>query len=201
MAFSATSNQELMRQARVSLQGNWKLPVLVTLVYLFVFGSVQSLLINLLVSGPISLGFAFFYIAIVREHRFETAEFGRASQQLLTAFVTYLLVSLFILLWSLLLIIPGIMAALSYAMVFYVLRDQPESRALLAIERSKELMYGNRWKLLYLLLRFLGWFILSIVTLGIGFLWTLPYLQASLVHFYEDLLRSEAEAAPALTQA
>ncbi len=190
---STTSNQDLMAQARESLRGNWKLPVLATLVYLIVFSiSTNGLIINLLITGPINLGFSYFYIAIVREQRFEVSEFGRAFQQMLTAFITYLLTSIFILLWSLLLIIPGIMAALSYAMVFYVLCDDPSLRALHAIERSKELMYGNRWKLLFLFLRFLGWFILSILTLGIGFLWSIPYFQASMVHFYEDLLLNEA---------
>jgi uncharacterized membrane protein len=54
-----------------------------------------------------------------------------------------------------------------------------------ALNESKRLMYGNKWKLFCLTLSFIGWAILSVISFGIGFLWLYPYTRASLAVFYE----------------
>jgi uncharacterized membrane protein len=97
--------------------------------------------------------------------------------------------ALFVFLWSLLLIIPGIIAALSYAMAFYILADDKEKtvKAMEAIDKSKVMMYGYNWKLFCLGLRFFLLSLLCILTLGIGFLWLMPYMQVSLAKFYDDV--------------
>ena len=94
---------------------------------------------------------------------------------------------LYILLWSLLLVIPGIIASYNYAMTDYILADQPEMTAHEAIFRSKELMYGNRWRLFCLNVSFIGWDILNMLTLGIGSLWLNPYKQAAQADFYREI--------------
>jgi len=99
--------------------------------------------------------------------------------------------SLFILLWSLLLIIPGIIAALSYSMTFYILADDNSIGAMDAINKSKKMMYGYKWKYFCLGLRFLGWAILCILRLGIGFLWLSPYVHVSVTKFYEDIKENQ----------
>lgn len=98
-----------------------------------------------------------------------------------------LLRSLYILLWSLLLIVPGILAYYNYAMTDFILAEYPELTAGEAIARSRELMYGNRWRLFCLNLSFLGWDILCAVTLGIGTLWLRPYKQAANAAFYREI--------------
>lgn len=104
-----------------------------------------------------------------------------------TTAIARLLQSVYILLWSLLLIIPGILAAYSYAMTDFVLAENPELTAGEAIARSKELMYGNRWRLFCLNISFIGWEILSALTLGIGGLWLHPYKQAANAAFYREI--------------
>jgi uncharacterized membrane protein len=99
----------------------------------------------------------------------------------------YLLRALFVLLWSLLFIIPGIIASLSYSMAFYIMADDDSIRPKDALKKSKKMMYGYKWKLFCLGLRFLGWIILSILTIGIGFLWIAPYMQVSMAKFYDDI--------------
>jgi uncharacterized membrane protein len=94
---------------------------------------------------------------------------------------------LFILLWTLLLIIPGIIAAISYSMTFYILADDNSIGAMDAIDKSKKMMDGYKWKYFCLGLRFLGWALLCILTLGIGFLWLMPYMQVSMAKFYDDV--------------
>lgn len=98
-----------------------------------------------------------------------------------------LLQAVYVFLWSLLLLIPGIMAGYSYAMTNFILSEHPELSASEAIARSKELMYGNRWRLFCLQFSFIGWSLLSALTLGIGELWLMPYEQAATAAFYREI--------------
>jgi uncharacterized membrane protein len=72
-------------------------------------------------------------------------------------------------------------------MTFFILRDNPEIGAMEAIDASKQMMLGNKWKYFCLQCRFLGWALLCVPTLGIGCLWLWPYILASNAKFYEDL--------------
>ncbi len=99
----------------------------------------------------------------------------------------YFLKMLFVYLWSLLFVIPGIIKMLSYAMTNYILVDKPELSANQAINLSKDMMYGHKFDLFYLYLSFIGWFILAFLTLGIGFLWFYPYAQTAQASFYLDV--------------
>ena len=93
----------------------------------------------------------------------------------------------FFFLWSLLFIIPGIIKLFSYAMTPYILEEHPELSANDAIDRSRAMMKGHKFDLFWLLLSFIGWFILTLLTLGIGGLWLQPYMQTSVAGFYEDV--------------
>ena len=97
------------------------------------------------------------------------------------------LMVLFICLWSLLLIIPGIIKTFSYAMTPFILEENPDLSANDAIDRSRAMMKGHKFDLFWLLLSFIGWGILCIFTLGIGLLWLTPYMQTSVAAFYEDV--------------
>lgn len=108
-----------------------------------------------------------------------------------TTAATRFLKGLYILLWSLLFIIPGIIANYSYAMTGYILAEHPELTASEAIERSKEMMSGNRFRLFCLHFSFIGWSILCAFTLGIGNLWLKPYIQASTAAFYREISGTE----------
>ncbi|MBR1705255.1 MAG: DUF975 family protein [Bacteroidales bacterium] len=98
-----------------------------------------------------------------------------------------LLMEIFIALWSLLLVIPGIIKAFSYAMTPYILEENPELSANEAIDRSRYMMKGHKFDLFWLYLSFIGWFILAFLTLGIGFLWLQPYVYTSVAAFYEEV--------------
>ena len=103
-----------------------------------------------------------------------------------------LLKGVFVLLWSLLFIIPGIIAGYSYAMTSYILAENPELTASEAIEQSKQMMYGHRWRLFCLQFSFIGWEILSaLLTFGIGSLWITPYKQAATAAFYREISGTE----------
>jgi len=104
-----------------------------------------------------------------------------------TAFCARFLTGLFIFLWSLLLIIPGIVATYTYAMVPYILAEDPEMTASDALAASKRMMEGNRWRLFCLEFSFIGWMLLCAFTLGIGNLFLTPYRAAAKAAFYRDL--------------
>lgn len=135
----------------------------------------------------ISVGYARFNLDLVDhgEPGFETL-FSYFSYWKTTA-IARLLQSVYVLLWSLLFIIPGVIATYSYAMTEFILAENPDLTASEAIARSKEMMSGNRWRLFCLHFSFIGWDILSSLTLGIGNLWLRPYKQAANAVFYREI--------------
>ena len=94
----------------------------------------------------------------------------------------------FIFLWSLLFIVPGIIKAHSYAMAKFILADNPDMEGIAALKASEKLMYGNRWRLFCLRFSFIGWFFLAVLTFGIGFIFLNPYVKAAETAFYLDLI-------------
>ena len=97
------------------------------------------------------------------------------------------LMYVFVFLWSLLLVIPGIVKMFSYAMTPYILEEHPELSANDAIDHSRAMMKGHKFDLFWLILSFIGWMILCIFTFGIGYIWLLPYMETSIAGFYEDV--------------
>ena len=100
---------------------------------------------------------------------------------------------LMLLLWFLLLIVPGIMKSYSYTMTELILVEHPEYTPLQAITASKEMMYGHRWEFFCLQARFWAWWLLCTFTLGIACLWLYPYYLTAKSKFYLEL-KEHAEA-------
>lgn len=98
------------------------------------------------------------------------------------------LTSLFIFLWSLLLIIPGIVKAYSYRMIPYILAENPEMSFTEAKQLSCEMMNGQKWRTFVLDLSFILWALLSMITLNIvGILWVAPYMEFTNAELYRTL--------------
>lgn len=165
----------------------------------FLVGSFTYIMIVALIMGAvyfilgsiIKVGYAKFNLNLVDrlEGSFENL-FAYFSDWKTTA-ATRFLQSIYILLWSLLFIIPGIIASYSYAMTEYILAEHPELSASEAISRSKQMMDGNKWRLFCLHFSFIGWSILCAFTLGIGNLWLTPYKQAAIAAFYREVSGTE----------
>ena len=210
-----TLNSDLTAQAREALSGNWGTAVAFTFLYGIIMQSFQALnqfsslfprfmsresaAIALVVAmffsivgsyifaGVFQLGLSRFYLDIIRGDVQGIGRLFYGFKFFWKAAGTYLLMMLIILAWTLLLIIPGIMATFSYSMTFYVLADNPEIGISEALARSKRIMKGNRWKLFSLYCRFIGWFLLALLTCGIGILWVQPYMLTATAAFYEDV--------------
>lgn len=94
----------------------------------------------------------------------------------------------FVALWSVLFIVPGIIKSLSYRMVPYILAEEPGISGMEAIKRSKQMMNGHKMNTFLLDLSFFGWFLLSVFSLGIvNTLWTEPYVEATGAELYKTL--------------
>lgn len=146
---------------------------------------------SILLSGAFSYGTAVFSIYIVRGFKAEIElifDGFRDLNRFFVFLVTNLIIFIFTLAWTLLFIIPGIIAALSYSMTYYILVDHPEISSLDAISQSKQLMKGHKWQLFKLWMRFFALGILCVFTLGIGFLWLIPYANICTAQFYDSLL-------------
>lgn len=190
---SVTENHMLMAQARDSLKGKWGLAVGTFVVFIVVAGFAQVVpfvgtIISFLISGPMALGWAVFSLALARNDNAARLEMIFDGFRVFdTALGAYLLAGLFVFLWSLLLIVPGIIAALAYSQIYYLIAEDKTIGAFEVIRKSKEMMVGNKWKFFCLGLRFLGWALLCILTLGIGFLWLSPYVAVTTAKFYDDI--------------
>lgn len=191
-----TSNAEIMKNARSQLQGKWKSVVVFTLIYMLVGiipGSIPKIgwIFTLLLGGPFAYGLSCYFLNFSRNNNPVLEDLFKGFSIFGKTFIAYLLMMIFIILWALLLIVPGIIAAFSYSMTFYIMADNKEMGGQDAIKKSKELMTGNKYRYFCLMCRFIGWFILGALSLGIGFLWIIPYVMVSNAKFYESLIRPE----------
>lgn len=104
-----------------------------------------------------------------------------------SAVATYYLSLVLTLAWRLLLIVPGIIKGLGYTFSMYVAAEHPEISPIEALRRSEKMMKGHKMELFVLMLSFIGWMVLAPFTLGILYIWLIPYMQASLVNFYNSI--------------
>lgn len=153
-----------------------------------------SFLVVLIFGGAIQQGLCLYNIRLVTgqpqkpfSSLFERFKiFGKAF---LLQFVT----GIFIFLWSLLFIIPGIVAAYRYSMAPYIMAHNPEIGVMDAIRMSKEMMKGHKGDLFVLQLSFFGWMLLAGITCGIGSFFLAPYINASVTSFYLNLLQGQQQ--------
>ena len=197
------------KRALASLEHGWGTFVCATLVYLVISSICQSFiqideesaslaglsLVMTILLLPLIWGFYTMYLDHIRGEKVGLGNLfqGYSKEWFSKSLLTLLLMYVYILLWTLLLIIPGIIKALSYAMTPYVLKDNPNMKSNEAIEESMRLMSGHKAELFLLSLSFIGWALLSLLTLGIGFLWLIPYMQTAFAYFYEDLKKEAGE--------
>jgi len=183
---SQTENKELMAQGWNSFTRHWGIGIGATLVSSLILSSLQNIpyigsILYILFFGVFEFGVATINLAIARGENPQISQVFSGFSLFLKTLFTFLIQTLFIILWTLLLIIPGIIATYSYAMTFYILADNPSIKPLEAITKSETMMEGNKAKLFFLTLRFMLWVIIPIVLLGIVFALILPHAGTLIV--------------------
>ncbi len=149
-------------------------------------------LINVFIFNPLKVGGYLFF----KKNNQEKAELNELvyafKNNYANSMVTTLLTDVFLVLWSLLLIIPGIVKSYSYAMVPFLIADNPDLQPMEVIKKSKQMMNGYKWQAFVLDLSFVGWQLLSMLTLGIlGLFYVNPYYYQTKAGLYEFLKDQE----------
>jgi len=187
---------ESKEQAKKSLEGNWSKAVLfiIIIVVISAIVGVVSLVpvvgwvVATVVTSIMAFGQTLFFLNLSRNKEAEYSDlYKNAKSHWITMILTVIIMSVLIFLWTLCLVIPGIIAALRYSMTFYIMNDHPELKPLEAITKSKEMMRGHKWDLFVLYLSFLGWAFLCIFTFGIGYLFLAPYMETTVANFYQKI--------------
>ncbi|HWR23546.1 MAG TPA: DUF975 family protein [Feifaniaceae bacterium] len=144
-------------------------------------------LVTLVIGGAVELGLCAFHTRLNLGQKPEFASLFERFDIFLKALGLRLFMGLFTCLWALLFLVPGIVAAYRYSMASYLMAEYPDMGIREAVNRSKELMDGNKGRLFCLDLSFIGWWLLSALTLGILGLWVAPYTAAARAAFYLEL--------------
>lgn len=126
---------------------------------------------------------------IVRNEKFEVKDTFAGFDLFGKALWLSIITNVFVFLWSLLLIVPGIIKAYSYSMAPYILAEHPEMTAREALNESKRMTDGYKGDLFLLQLSFFGWHILAMLTGGLLYIWLAPYLSAAQANYYLELKR------------
>ena len=109
--------------------------------------TVVTALLAFVIGGAVRLGMCTFNINVIKRKESGFMDLFSQFHRLGTGFCMNFVLGLFTFLWSLLLVIPGVIAAFSYAMVPYLMAEFPDLRLMDAIRESKRLMRGNKWRL------------------------------------------------------
>ncbi len=186
------TNPEIRSLACSSLKGNWSMPVLSTFLTLLISATTAipfgGIIVSIFFFIPVCYSLTQAYLIFIRGDKDNLiAKMFDCFNNYGRALSVSLLQAIYLILWTLLLIVPGIIKAYSYSQTFFIALDKPELGAEECINESMRMMNGYKMKLFLLDLSFIGWWLLSILSLGIGFLWLLPYIYTSRSHFYEEL--------------
>lgn len=151
----------------------------------------SGFIVGILAALPLTMGLYAMYLNMYKDNEWSVGDifssFRNGMDYYLNSFLLLFVNSIFIFLWSLLFVIPGIIKTFSYSMSPYILIDNPVMTAGEARRKSMEIMKGNKWKLFCLQFSFIGWILLSILTFGILFLWVIPAMEMSKIAFYKEI--------------
>ena len=188
-----TNNTQIMSEARASLDGKWPLAIGTFLILLLISMGAALIpyvgqVITILMAGPLAVGAAFFASKIVKDQAAKTDYlFFSFNNNLGNSILAYLLVFVFVFIGFILLIIPGIIVALALSQTWFILAENPSMGSYEAIIKSKDMMKGYKWQYFKIGLRLFLLGLLCLFTLGIGFLWLIPYQYVVYAKFYEEV--------------
>ena len=193
-----TNNAQIMNDARASLNGKWPLAIGTFLIFILITMGTSLIpyagqIISLLIAGPLSVGAAFFALKLARGQEAKTDDlFFSFNYNLGNSILAYLLVFVFAFIGFILLIIPGIIVALALSQTWFILAENPSMDSYSAVIKSKDMMKGYKWQYFKIGLRLFGLGLLCLLTLGIGFLWLIPYQYIVYAKFYEEVKLANA---------
>jgi len=183
------SRAEIKSMARAQIKGNLTvlficnlIPILASAVGNFV--GPAGVFAAQIAQPAFSMGLVMVFLALSYGERPAVGDVFNGFKLFIKSLWVYFLISAFTILWSLLLIVPGIIKGLSYSMAPYILAENPSMDGLDAINESRKLMDGHKMDYFMLGVSFIGWALLMVATAGIAGIYIVSYMQASAANFY-----------------
>ena len=190
----ALDRKELKDKAKNSFTPHLGAILLVLLIVLVVYGLLAVMsgvgaIVSFIIAGSISLSFASIFLNVLKGKKPVAKDliFGFQDENLLRGLFAFLRYEIFTFLWTLLLIVPGIIKSISYSQMFYLMAENPKMTAGEAQAKSMKIMEGHKWDYFVLQLSFIPWRLLSIVTFGIAEIYVTPYVSTTNAAFYKKI--------------
>lgn len=195
------TNQTYKNRALASLEGKWSKGVIATVIVSLLTGFVGQGASTFFdgvtgfgISGfwfllclPLGWGITAYFLNLIRNEDIAYERLFDGYKDFVRIFLAGFMVCVCIVIGFLLLIVPGIILTMMFSQTEYILKDDKQISAADAMQKSAEMMKGHKTELFWLMLSFIGWFILCCLTLGFGFIFLQPYFETTLSHYYEDL--------------
>lgn len=193
------NRQELKSRAKSQLGGifepNWIYALLISLLASLIISaaSVVPVLGSLIVWGPMmyAVSKALLKLSRTGEKPDINVLFDGFKDDFGETLLIGLLSTIFVCLWSLLFVIPGIVKSYAYSMAYYIKVDHPDYDWRQCLKESEALTKGHKGELFVLDLSFIGWLIVGAACLGVGTLWVAPYIDLTKANFYNDLVAQQ----------
>lgn len=191
------------------LSGKWGVFALIFFIYYIILGALEGTggvdvqnqantviigllsIVSFILMGPFEYGLKGASLKVSNAEVIKVENLFDGFKDFSRAFLLNVINSIFVFLWSLLFIIPGIIKVISYSMSYYIIIENPNMSANDARKESMRIMQGNKWRYFCLQLSFIGWLLLSILTFGILLYWVNPYMYVANAEFYKSLKETE----------
>lgn len=197
----------LKNNAKAQLKGKWGMAVITSFVgVLFISGfsgiigviepeggtiTVIGRFISIFLGGLITLGISKFVLNIATYKEANFNDLFSGTNIYLKTLGLWVLILLCVCIATIFLIIPGIIVGLMFSQAFFILCEDNEKSIMACLKESSEIMIGHKFDLFVLGLSFIGWWIVAIITLGIGSLWVYPYQEVTFANFYLSLRKNK----------
>lgn len=156
--------------------------------------AVGFILLKILVGYVLVIGGRKFYLKAIQKDTFELDSLGYGFRNnYLSIIFTMIWRGILLFLWTLLLIIPGIIKAYAYSMVPFILADRSDIGVRRAIELSNNMTRGHKWNMFVLDLSFIGWYLLGLLAFIVGIFFVVPYVHATKSELYLVLRKNALE--------
>ena len=197
------NREQLKTMAKQQSKGNIGILFLITLIISvisaaasYILGKIPggNVIASVIITPAFSLSLVTVYLNLAKGKKPEVVDTFEVYKDFWSAFKVTFLVGLYTFLWSLLFIIPGIIKAYSYSMSMYILAENKGKPAKECIKESILMMDGHKMEFFVLELSFILWHLLGIITLGIAYIWIVPYISATTVNFYNSIKPIVVEA-------
>lgn len=180
---------KVREKAKECISNNWQDLFVGYILFSVISGVFTSIYVGIILLGPLAVGYSVYMLSLIRKKDQKVENlFDGFKNCFANSLVAGILSYLFIFLWSLLFVIPGIVKAIAYSMVPFLQAEDSNLKGNDALRKSEELMKGHKWEYFKLMFGFIGWILLSILTFGILYvLYVGPYMQTAKAHFYQEL--------------